>query len=782
MFKKVFYCMALLALAFGGVLGQAGATAPAEPDKAVLAWEQANADSFGQSGNTQIESLVEYKGGVFAGTRNSGSGGQIWYLPPDGYWGQLMPPGLADSNNIAISALSVTGDYLYMGTTNNVTGAEVWKTDWSIHTQINSDGFGDAHNTVARTITGINGSAGGDYTDFIQVGTQNSTSGAQLWETDQTNWYTGTLNGFDDANNTVVASGCAPYDAFFGTTNAVSGTQIIKYDWGYGTWTLFEDGGFGNPHNWSASSIVCLDDYVLVGTYNEIDGAEIWRYDYNTDNWSAVVSGGFGDAHNIDMRTMKAVGEYIYAGTNNSVSGGEVWRSLLHGDTGTWEQVNLDGFGDSNNTAVTALAGVGRYLYAGTHNPTTGTELWRVELNGPDSSFLVYDSNAIRTTAHAGAYNSHDQQYLTMWQNYVEGEFGDTLQARRLSLTGNLIGSSFMVSSEATASQSPGCPRLAYDSLHNRYLAVWLFTEESTTGVRARLISASGALLGNEIDIDGNGSISQWGCPEVAYSPASDRYLVTYLKKEDYGNHQIFARALLADGTVDAANILIHEYTEEADNFQRLGLAYNPDRDEFLVVWGADAVMEIYGQRIKMAGGVAKQGLPFLISDDTDGIADEHPAVGAIATTDGNGEYLVVWSAGLYTPGQTIKSRLVSGLGVLDVDWIIICDSANSICGSRPQVAGLANGRFEIIWAGWEQDRYGVFTAGQGIDAEGNPLGTKTWLTGENQSVFVDIYPGPHNMALVLYHDYPPYYGAMDLDGYIFGLGTNKNYLPQLSK
>ena len=67
----------------------------------------------------------------------------------------------------------------------------------------------------------------------------------------------------------------------------VSGTQIIQYDWGYGTWTLFEDGGFGNPNNSSASSIVCLEDYVLVGTYNENDGAEIWRYSYVGDAWRA---------------------------------------------------------------------------------------------------------------------------------------------------------------------------------------------------------------------------------------------------------------------------------------------------------------------------------------------------------------------------------------------------------------------------------------------------------------------------------------------------------------
>ena len=70
-----------------------------------------------------------------------------------------------------------------------------------------------------------------------------------------------------------------------------------------------------------------------------------------------VVSGGFGDIHNMSISQMAAVGEYLYAGTENGVSGGEIWRSLLHGDAGSWEQVNLDGFGDINNTAVTVSGG-----------------------------------------------------------------------------------------------------------------------------------------------------------------------------------------------------------------------------------------------------------------------------------------------------------------------------------------------------------------------------------------------------------------------------------------
>ena len=86
----------------GGVLGPAGAAGLSAPEKAVLAWEQANSDGFGSANNDSIGALVEYKGRLYAGTHNN-SGGQVWRKELDGSWGQFMTAGLGDPN-IPISA------------------------------------------------------------------------------------------------------------------------------------------------------------------------------------------------------------------------------------------------------------------------------------------------------------------------------------------------------------------------------------------------------------------------------------------------------------------------------------------------------------------------------------------------------------------------------------------------------------------------------------------------------------------------------------------------------
>ena len=64
-------------------------------------------------------------------------------------WVQVNTSGFGDGNNQDIWAgLAVFGDYLYVGTENGTTGAEIWRSangaDWS---QVNADGFGDPNNS-----------------------------------------------------------------------------------------------------------------------------------------------------------------------------------------------------------------------------------------------------------------------------------------------------------------------------------------------------------------------------------------------------------------------------------------------------------------------------------------------------------------------------------------------------------------------------------------------------------------------------------------------------------
>ena len=151
-----------------------------------------------------------------------------------------------------------------------------------------------------------------------------------------------------------------------------------------------------------------------------------------------------------------------------------------------------------------------------------------MELNGPDSSFLVKGESWYLD--FRAAYNSQDKQYLVMWENMNDGDYDDTLQAQRIGEFGSQIGAPFMVSSGGSPAQERTCPRLAYDSLHNRYLAVWTFEVYGYKGVRARLVSATGGLVGGETLVDDYGYYL-YSCPEAGYSLTSDRYLIVYAEE-----------------------------------------------------------------------------------------------------------------------------------------------------------------------------------------------------------------------------------------------------------
>ena len=61
--------------------------------------------------------------------------------------------------------------------------------------------------------------------------------------------------------------------------------------------------------------------------------------------WQQVNIDGFGDSGNLDPFSMVVYKGYLHAGTTNETSGGEVWQY----DGSNWTQVNNDGFGDPNN-------------------------------------------------------------------------------------------------------------------------------------------------------------------------------------------------------------------------------------------------------------------------------------------------------------------------------------------------------------------------------------------------------------------------------------------------
>ena len=113
-----------------------------------------------------------------------------------------------------------------------------------------------------------------------------------------------------------------------------------------------------------------------------------------------------------------------------------------------------------------------------------------------------------------------------------------------------------MVSTGGIPASERKRPRLAYDSLHNRYLAAWNFKDTAwynNGGVRARLLSACGAPVGNELEITSSSTPYSWGCPEAGYSPGVDRFCWSMPEKTALRVFNIYGQVLLADGTLEGS-------------------------------------------------------------------------------------------------------------------------------------------------------------------------------------------------------------------------------------
>ncbi len=133
--RRIYLSMALALLL---VLLTAYAAVPALADT----WNKANADGFGNKDNSYILSMAEFGGYLYAGTSNVDSGAQLFRSSNGSSWSPVTTNGFGNASNIDIASMAVFNNRLYAGTRNVATGCEVWEYDGTTwHRRVNN-GFG----------------------------------------------------------------------------------------------------------------------------------------------------------------------------------------------------------------------------------------------------------------------------------------------------------------------------------------------------------------------------------------------------------------------------------------------------------------------------------------------------------------------------------------------------------------------------------------------------------------------------------------------------------------
>lgn len=139
-------------------------------------WTQVQGNGFGAD-NTTVMSLFHMGGFIYATTYNGVVGTQIWRSSNGTDWLQTNTSGFGTVANLTTSpVVPVVNGTAYVGTLKVAGGAELYtSSDGTTWTQEGTDGFGDANNLGIFAIT---------FDGSIYVGFSNLVTGAEIWKSE----------------------------------------------------------------------------------------------------------------------------------------------------------------------------------------------------------------------------------------------------------------------------------------------------------------------------------------------------------------------------------------------------------------------------------------------------------------------------------------------------------------------------------------------------------------------------------------------------------------------
>jgi hypothetical protein len=312
------------------------------------------------------------------------------------------------------------------------------------------------------------------------------------------------------------------------------------------------------------------------------------------------------------------------------------------------------------------------------------------------------------------AFGSAEDQWLVVWEDYRDAKWD--IIGQFVDRDGILIGEPIPICTESLSSQY--YPDVAYNLHDDQFLVVWEDGRNGQDDIYAQRVDASdGSLLG-EIRIT-NQSDDQWESA-VAYSEATNQYLVVWKDNRDDPDSNIYGRRLNADGTFSDSFVL--DICLRGENQGLVDVAYSPTNDQYLVVW-VDELQGVPGYGV--SGQLVSAGSPWRVGTNFDiitGILGE-PETSAACNT-ANGEYLVVWNALVALGNNDIFGRRVGATGqLLGTDAIPISTQSNQQI--EPNVSfGSVSQWYYVTWDDFRNGINNIDIYGQSLSASGDLLFT----------------------------------------------------------
>ena len=324
------------------------------------------------------------------------------------------------------------------------------------------------------------------------------------------------------------------------------------------------------------------------------------------------------------------------------------------------------------------------------------SEIWGQFVNASTGA-LVGSNFRISTTGTDGdatrdatnptvANNPGDSEFLVTWQsdNDNAGLANDELEVfgQLVNDDGTLILSNFRISTMGTdgdASRDAQFPHVAYSSMANNYMVVWL-GDAATNGddeIYGQLVDFAGNLSGSRFQVSdmgpsGSTTYNAMFLPEIVFNSTSGEFLVIWFGTDNAGSlssseNEIYGQILSASGTENGTDdFRISDMGNDGDfnhNAVNPAAAYNSTNNQYLVVWEGDDDIsplvnnefEIFGQLLDNTGaetGTNDFRISFMGPDGNTSYLGVQPDVQYLTNMN---EYIVVYY------GDDNTSPLVDG-------------------------------------------------------------------------------------------------------------------------
>jgi len=293
-------------------------------------WASVMTDGFGNDANGGIDHLLQFNGQLYAGTwADETNGGEVWRSSDGSVWTQVVSSGFGDPTNAEVFRFAEFGGSLYASTWSytETHGSEIWRSstgdggDWS---RVLGDEFGDSNNTGVLGLDAFDG--------YLYAGTSNSSTGAEVWRTaNGTDWTQVNADGFGAGNWAVMSFAGLGGSLYAGTGNGTTGGQIWRCQVCDGSdWAQIVGDGIGDSNNSRVEGLIPFGGRIFAITLNRTTGMEVWSSADGT-TWAQANPDGFGDGNNLGPYWDNSATVFdgnLFIGTWNYGNGTEVWQML----------------------------------------------------------------------------------------------------------------------------------------------------------------------------------------------------------------------------------------------------------------------------------------------------------------------------------------------------------------------------------------------------------------------------------------------------------------------